>query len=553
MSQSMVLPITIALQATAPAETTPRIEGDESGTDFSLGADPAGGLAAWPPVDSQSWTDAPSDPLQRLVEALSGISGALSERHDKSTVQKADRDLPAEVSPMPDGLPMEKAMPMPDGAVVGAGEGQPPDSRTADQDLLFPLASLQTAPIPPAATRGADAGLIPGLPQPTAPALSDIAPDRAEPAGLPKGAAPEGPGPGHAGPAGPLEKGASVGNAHLVPADPLATQPRTYTTQGPSLAGRLPAGVPATEADLVPADPVVRARTETEGSDLVESRAGLSGRAVRISRQIAEPARPDDPATATRTLEKTDLAERLPADVQARDTRLLPADALAAQGRMAAEEPGLASPPPAPTPFAGRPIVRPIPGPGPDAPVFDMSLPDRTAFSESLFADIPALDAGLSPADPLTAQTRMAEGTGLADPRSARALPVARQIAEALVITRGEVVEIALAPEELGRLRMVVSGPDQAPHVTIWVERPEVLDQLRRNGSFLQECLGDAGMGQASFEFRGDTPSDSSDQRDDPAGLAPDGRAGISATIPAPVVPLAWTPVAVSARLDIRI
>lgn len=144
------------------------------------------------------------------------------------------------------------------------------------------------------------------------------------------------------------------------------------------------------------------------------------------------------------------------------------------------------------------------------------------------------------------------DGVVPADLRAARpvVVPVARQIAEAVVTARDGMVEIALAPEELGRIRIVMSGPDHSPHVVVWVERPEVLDQLRRNAGFLQECLGDAGMADASLEFHGDTSSGS---RDDRRGNATPGRPVFDAADPIPSVPIAWTPMAISARLDIRI
>lgn len=470
MSQSMVFPLTIALQATAPVETTPRIEGEESGQGsgaaFALDADPAADPAAGPSLDSLPWTDVPPDPLQRLVEALSGISGALSERHGKGVAQDAEGGLPAEAPALPDGV------------VGDAAEGQAEGGRTADRAVPVPTDRLQAGAAPPGPARGANAAMIPGLPQPATRAFSATAPGSAAPADRPEdGAAPEAPGLGKADLAEPVPAGAPIRNARRLPADPLATQPHAAETQDPgkaALAERLPAGLPATEAGPISADPATRTRTETEAPD-------LAGPPARRATPVAGPL-------------------------------------LGAQR--------------------------------PDGPARDILGLDTTALAEAFLADIPALDAGLTPVDPLTAQARMVEGAGLTDPRAGRALPVARQIAEALITARGDVVEIALAPEELGRLRMVVSGPDQAPHVTIWVERPEVLDQLRRNGAFLQECLGDAGMEQASFEFRGDTPPDSRDDRAEPA---PESRAGFLASLPAQVVPLAWTPVAVSARLDIRI
>lgn len=127
---------------------------------------------------------------------------------------------------------------------------------------------------------------------------------------------------------------------------------------------------------------------------------------------------------------------------------------------------------------------------------------------------------------------------------------IVRQVAEAVVTARDDVIEIALAPEELGKIRMVMSTSEHNPHVTIWVERPEVLDQLRRNATILQECLGDAGMADASFEFQGDTRSGSGGER---SARMPADRPGFEVTEHVQVIPLTWTPMAIPARLDIRI
>lgn len=125
---------------------------------------------------------------------------------------------------------------------------------------------------------------------------------------------------------------------------------------------------------------------------------------------------------------------------------------------------------------------------------------------------------------------------------------VVRQITDAVVTAREDRVEVALAPEELGRIRMVMTGPDHNPHVLIWAERPEVLDQLRRNATFLQECFGDAGMADASFEFQGDGGTGSDGRQP----LPETARHGFDMTEPVSV-PIAWTPLAIPARLDIRI
>lgn len=193
------------------------------------------------------------------------------------------------------------------------------------------------------------------------------------------------------------------------------------------------------------------------------------------------------------------------------------------------------------------------------AGILDMTLPETQADGAALDPDpgdmpLPEAEALLadSTAGPLPALLRN-DAAIPAEARPARAalVPVARQIAEAVVTARDDLVEIALAPEELGKIRMVVTGPDHNPHVTVWVERPEVLDQLRRNAAVLQECLGEAGMPEASFDFQGDTPSDS--RRGQPAAAPADPSPAFEAAQPLRSIPVAWTPMAIPARLDIRI
>lgn len=165
---------------------------------------------------------------------------------------------------------------------------------------------------------------------------------------------------------------------------------------------------------------------------------------------------------------------------------------------------------------------------------------------------VPQIDPLL--ADPPLLQPPHASRDASPVPTDQPALPriplasVARQVAEAVVTARDDQIEVALAPEELGKIRMVMSGPEHSPHVMIWAERPEVLDQLRRNSAFLQECLRDAGMTDASFEFQGDTSAGSGGRQPQPDNAPP----GFVVTESVPV-PVAWTPTAIPARLDIRI
>lgn len=183
----------------------------------------------------------------------------------------------------------------------------------------------------------------------------------------------------------------------------------------------------------------------------------------------------------------------------------------------------------------------------PGAPLLriELSLPDAAAAI--------ARDPGpVEPAHGLVAQLQ----DRIMMPAEARpvrheALSIARQIAEAMVTARDDMIEIALAPEELGRIRMVLTGTEHSPHVTVWAERPEVLDQLRRNATILQECLADAGMGEASVDFRDDRRSGSGDawapqeNAFDAARPETAGRVEIEA--------LSWSPMVIPTRLDIRI
>ncbi|MCZ0962055.1 flagellar hook-length control protein FliK [Paracoccus benzoatiresistens] len=200
-------------------------------------------------------------------------------------------------------------------------------------------------------------------------------------------------------------------------------------------------------------------------------------------------------------------------------------------------------------------LPAPLEVPSLDTPSTDMA-PIEPPLADADVAKVEPLlsDPAAPPVVPAARDEAVAHAPAetAAEPRPAKLaiVPAARQIAEAVVTARDDVVEIALSPEELGRVRMVLSGPDHSPHVVVWAERPEILDQLRRNAAILQEFLGDAGMPDASFEFQGDIPSDS--RGGHPMTAASD-RPALAAAVPVQSVPVAWTPMAIPARLDIRI
>lgn len=65
-------------------------------------------------------------------------------------------------------------------------------------------------------------------------------------------------------------------------------------------------------------------------------------------------------------------------------------------------------------------------------------------------------------------------------------------------------VEISLSPAELGRVRLSMAPGEAGLMVTIYAERPETLDLMRRHGDQLMQELRQAGFDRAEFTFGGD-------------------------------------------------
>ncbi|SMX32194.1 Flagellar hook-length control protein FliK [Maliponia aquimaris] len=79
--------------------------------------------------------------------------------------------------------------------------------------------------------------------------------------------------------------------------------------------------------------------------------------------------------------------------------------------------------------------------------------------------------------------------------------PVLRQIADGVARMRDGGIELQLAPEELGRVRMQMVPGESGLAVHITADRPETLDLMRRNIEQLARDLADAGYGGAAFTF----------------------------------------------------
>lgn len=97
-----------------------------------------------------------------------------------------------------------------------------------------------------------------------------------------------------------------------------------------------------------------------------------------------------------------------------------------------------------------------------------------------------------------------------AGPETAR--HVAGQIALALAQQPGKPIEIALNPEELGRVKLSLSAADGAISLTILAERPETHDLLRRHIDVLAQEFRSLGYTDITFSFGKDGQSGTSAQ-----------------------------------------
>ncbi|WP_158243115.1 flagellar hook-length control protein FliK [Acidimangrovimonas sediminis] len=89
------------------------------------------------------------------------------------------------------------------------------------------------------------------------------------------------------------------------------------------------------------------------------------------------------------------------------------------------------------------------------------------------------------------------------DPQAA-ARPVASQLATAVARhADSSTVELALSPEELGRVRMVIRHDTQVMSVAIHADRPETLDLMRRHAEVLAQEFRAQGYSGTAFSFTG--------------------------------------------------
>lgn len=130
------------------------------------------------------------------------------------------------------------------------------------------------------------------------------------------------------------------------------------------------------------------------------------------------------------------------------------------------------------------------------------------------------LDLQKQAANQTVAEVDLASGTGLGEragtsgahtiatgpsPTTAQAgQQVAHQIASAITQSGGRATEIALNPEELGRVRLSMTAQETTITLTVLAERPETTDLLRRNIDALAQEFRALGYDNINFSFGGD-------------------------------------------------
>lgn len=208
-------------------------------------------------------------------------------------------------------------------------------------------------------------------------------------------------------------------------------------------------------------------------------------------------------------------------------------------------------------------------GPSPLAPLAMRSpglsdLNARDAFSlVTLFADATVTDLGdegSTPAGTEVSDWRVALSAGPNQPLNALARPdlaqaLARQIAVAVQSSDGgkPTVDLRLAPEELGRVRLRVSSHEGVVTVAVVAERSETLDLLRRHVEALARGLLDVGYQEARFSFAGQNSGENAAKAPKAQGFHQAEEQGLGPVLDMPLPPTLLSPAMAGARINVLI
>ncbi|MGB7240575.1 MAG: flagellar hook-length control protein FliK, partial [Sulfitobacter sp.] len=132
--------------------------------------------------------------------------------------------------------------------------------------------------------------------------------------------------------------------------------------------------------------------------------------------------------------------------------------------------------------------------------------PESQTFSDASFLTV-------DPESQAIQEQRTATQQQLNTPlnRSETPVMIGRQMAEAIRQLPGGPVELALNPEELGRVRLSIATSEAGIVVNVLAERPETLILMRRNIDQLAAEFHSLGYGQIDFSFDGGQSNENRD------------------------------------------
>ncbi len=297
------------------------------------------------------------------------------------------------------------------------------------------------------------------------------------------------------GPGGPIGETRSVATRGVRPAagpgEAEGTPPGGASGQATSVAtGASSAAQPAPAQAAVSAQAVPVQAAVSAQAVPVQATAPLAAPAMIVTAETgaARPASSDASGRQGRDRERADDRAPVPATRNGTGT-----------GRPAAS--GMATPTTAGAPQAA---VFGIDAPSgalvrPDAGNVDGDTGGDRASGEGRSGSSLSLSAAEAGASRGTGGSGPGTGAGASSPGPAGP---AQQVADAVRqgFARGS-VDIALHPEELGRVRLSFSPAEAGLTITIQADRPETLDLLRRHADLLGNDLRQQGFGTISFEF----------------------------------------------------
>ena len=153
----------------------------------------------------------------------------------------------------------------------------------------------------------------------------------------------------------------------------------------------------------------------------------------------------------------------------------------------------------------------------------------RASFVTDSTANLSTADLEIDP--PLSDELASLPGTdhprpttqnmGLAVGKADMPQHIPRHLAEIVHANNGKSVDVALSPEELGRVKLSIIAADNGVVVSILAERPETLELLRRHIDQLSQELRELGYQNPRFSFSNENPDPSRDRSSSLTGDSP--------------------------------